>query len=206
MVSNLECWSGNRLSISFWAYNRYCRKGEYRERIWLENYKASRILFYRPRYVDDTFCLFDTEQDAILFLDYISDRHPNIRFTMENETDKRIHFLDRCCDWQQSISIPHYYSVYRKKTFTGLLTNCFSLTPLSYKLGLIKIFVNRTYKINNTWAGFHDAISLRGSSASISPKLKPIKFQVKIKEALHIHWEKPSLNKQLYNVNLTLSF
>ena len=32
------------------------------------------------------------------------------------------------------------------------------------------------------------------------------KFQVKIKEALHISWEQPSLNKQLYHVNLTLSF
>ena len=31
------------------------------------------------------------------------------------------------------------------------------------------------------------------------------RFQVKIKEALHIHWEKPILNKQLFHVNLTLS-
>ncbi|XP_068685084.1 uncharacterized protein [Montipora foliosa] len=58
------------------------------ERIWLENYKASSILLYR-RYVDDTFCLFDTEHDATLFFDYINDRHPNIRFTMEKEMDKK---------------------------------------------------------------------------------------------------------------------
>ena len=32
------------------------------------------------------------------------------------------------------------------------------------------------------------------------------KFQVKIKEALHISWEQPPLNKQLYHVYLTLSF
>ena len=32
------------------------------------------------------------------------------------------------------------------------------------------------------------------------------KLQVKIKAALHISREQPSLNKQLYNVNLTLSF
>ena len=37
------------------------------ERIWLENYKASSILFYR-RYLDDTFCPLDTEHDATLFL------------------------------------------------------------------------------------------------------------------------------------------
>ena len=31
-------------------------------------------------------------------------------------------------------------------------------------------------------------------------------FQLKIKEALHIVWENPSLNKQVNHVNLTLSF
>ena len=58
------------------------------ERIWLENYKASSILLYR-RCVDDTFCLFDTEHDATLFFIYIDERHPNIRFTMEKEMDKK---------------------------------------------------------------------------------------------------------------------
>ena len=32
------------------------------------------------RYVDDTFCLFHSEQDAIAFFDYINSQHPNIRF------------------------------------------------------------------------------------------------------------------------------
>ena len=36
------------------------------ERIWLENFKASSILFYQC-YVDDTLCLFDTEHDATFF-------------------------------------------------------------------------------------------------------------------------------------------
>ena len=72
------------------------------ERIWLENYNASSILFYR-RYVDDTFCLFDTEHDATLFFDYINDRHPNIRFTMEKEMDKKIPFLDVLIDNSQPL-------------------------------------------------------------------------------------------------------
>ena len=123
------------------------------ERIWLENYKASSILFYR-RYVDDTFCLFDTEHDATLFFDYINDRHPNIRFTMEKEVDEKIPFLDVLIDNNQPLS--PITRVYRKKTFTGLLTNYFSFTPFSYKLGLIRTLVDRTYKIKNTWAGFHE--------------------------------------------------
>ena len=44
------------------------------ENIWLGNYKASKILFYR-RYVDDTFCVFETEQDALLVFDFINTRH-----------------------------------------------------------------------------------------------------------------------------------
>ena len=57
------------------------------ERIWLENYKAPSILFYR-RYVNYTFCLFDTEHEATLFFGYINDRHPNKRFKMEKEMIK----------------------------------------------------------------------------------------------------------------------
>ena len=50
-------------------------------------------------------------------------------------------------------------SVYRKKTFTGLLTNYFSFTSHSYKLGLIRTLAERAYKINNTWLGFHEDIT-----------------------------------------------
>ena len=34
----------------------------------------------------------------------------------------------------------------------------------------------------------------------------PTTFQLKIKEAIHIHWEQPTLNHQVYHVDLKLSF
>ena len=37
----------------------------YHEKSWLENYKDSKISIYR-RYVDDIFCLFDNELDAVI--------------------------------------------------------------------------------------------------------------------------------------------
>jgi len=46
--------------------------------------------------------------------------------------------------------------VFRKKMFTGLLTNYFSFTAFSYKIGLVRTLVDRVYKINNSWLGFHD--------------------------------------------------
>ena len=70
--------------------------------------------------------------------------------------DKKIPFLDVLIDNSQPQS--PITRVYRKKTFTGLLTNYFSFTPFSYKLGLIRTLVDRTYKINNTWVGFQEDI------------------------------------------------
>ena len=39
-----------------------------------------------------------------------------------------------------------------------VLTNFSSLTPPFYKRGLVKTLIDRTFKINNTWLGFHDDI------------------------------------------------
>ena len=49
------------------------------------------VLFYR-RYVDDTFCLFHSEADAVQFFHYLNGRHINIRFTMEKESENRLPF------------------------------------------------------------------------------------------------------------------
>ena len=63
------------------------------EKLWLENWQGSEVLFYRS-YVEDTFCLFHSENDALLFFNYINSRHPNTRFTKEKEIDHKIPFLD----------------------------------------------------------------------------------------------------------------
>ena len=63
------------------------------EKEWIDNYKGSKILFYR-RYVDDNFCVFEREQNAVSFYNYINSQHPNIRFIMEKEVDNKLAFLD----------------------------------------------------------------------------------------------------------------
>ena len=121
------------------------------EKDWIENCKGSKILFCR-RYVDDTFCVFEREQDAVSFYNYINSQHPNIRFTMEREVDNKLTFLDVLVN---NNPLNLQTSVFRKKTFTGLLTNYFSFTSFSYKMGLVRTLVDRVYKINNSWLGFH---------------------------------------------------
>ena len=125
------------------------------EKLWLEHFQDFEILFYR-RYVDDTFCSFHSENQALLLFNYINSRQPNIRFTMEKEIDHRIPFLDVLINSDTHSPVT---SVYRKKTFTGLLTNYLSFTSHSYKLGLIRSLVDRANKINNTWLGFHEDIT-----------------------------------------------
>ena len=66
---------------------------------------------------------------------------------METEERGQLPFLDvllskqSASDRQGSFQIT---SVYRKKTYTGLLTNYFSVTPFKYKLGLIKTLAEPT--------------------------------------------------------------
>ena len=52
--------------------------------------------------------------------------------------------------------------MYRKPTYTGLLTNYNSFTSTNYKKGLIKTPIDRTFRINSTWPGFHyDILNLK---------------------------------------------
>ena len=133
------------------------------EKLWLENFRGSEILFYR-RYVDDTSCLFHSEHDAILFGDHVNNRHPNIRFTMEKEAHHKLPFLDVLVDNNDPNSL--LTRVYRKKTFIVLLTNYFSFTSYSYKVGLIRTLVDKAYKINNTWLGLHEDLTPWGGGYS----------------------------------------
>ena len=127
------------------------------EHIWLNNYQGPSVHFYR-RYVDDTFCLFNTENDALLFFDFLNSQHPNIKFTMEKEANKVLAFLDVCINNKDPCSL--LTSVHRNKTFSGLLTNFVSFTSYSDKIGLIRTLVDRAYKINNTLATFNDVKKL----------------------------------------------
>ena len=67
------------------------------ENIWLNKYQGPSVQLYR-RYVDDTFCLLNTEQDGLSFFDFLNSQHPNIKFTIKKETNQMLSFLDVCVD------------------------------------------------------------------------------------------------------------
>ena len=69
---------------------------------------------------------------------------------------KMLAFLDVCINNKDPCNL--LMSVHRKKTFSGLLTNFFSFTSYSYKVGLIRTLVDRAFKINTTLAKFNEDV------------------------------------------------
>ena len=67
------------------------------QNIWLKDYLGPSVHFYR-RYVDDTFCVFNTENEALIFFEFLNARHSNIKYTIEKETNRSLAFLDVCID------------------------------------------------------------------------------------------------------------
>ena len=75
---------------------------------------------------------------------------------MEKETKKFLPFLDVLVKNKGRTLTT---SVYRKKTSIGLFTQYNSFTLFSYKIGLIKCFIHRAFKITSSCIIFHNEIN-----------------------------------------------
>ena len=102
-------------------------------------------MFYR-RYVDDIFCIFNNEDDALSFFNYLNLQHKNIDFTIEEEHDNKLPFLDILIT-KNTATNTYTTSTFHKKTYTGLLFNFFSFTSQKYKIGLIKTLIDSIRKL-----------------------------------------------------------
>ena len=118
-------------------------------------YNLNKPKFYL-RYVDDILAAFDKEQDSLDFLNFLNKRHPNIKFTIEKQTNHSIAFLDVFISGinNQNLTLQTYH----KSTYTGLLLNFKSFTSFSYKISLIKCLIDRSFKICNNCNSFHNDI------------------------------------------------
>ena len=87
---------------------------------WLNEYNLNKSKFYL-RYVDDILAAFDNEQDSLNFLNFLNNRHPNIKFTIEKQINHSIAFLDVFISGinNQNLTL----QTYRKSTYGGLLLN-----------------------------------------------------------------------------------
>ena len=82
-------------------------------------------------------------QDSLNFLNFLNNRHPNIKFTIEKQNNHSIAFLDVFISGinNQNLTLQTYH----KSTYTGLLLNFKSFTSFSYKISLIRCLVGRSF-------------------------------------------------------------
>ena len=100
-------------------------------------------MMYR-RFVDDTFSIFEGRSKALEFLNSLNEIHPSLNFTMENEQDNRLPFMDVLVIREETgLST----TIYRKPTFTGLYTRWDSYCSTDQKISLIRSLTNRAMKI-----------------------------------------------------------
>ena len=127
----------------------------FHESKWLNEYNLNKPKFYL-RYVYDILAAFGNEQDLLNFLNFLNNRHPNIKFTIEKQNNHSIAFLHAFISGinNQNLTLQTYY----KSTYTGLLLNFKSFTSFSYKISLIKCLIDRSFKICNNWNSFHNDI------------------------------------------------
>ena len=69
------------------------------------------------------------------FFKYLNSKHPNIRLTMEKETNKLLPFLDL---FVKNEGRTFTTSVYREETSIGFFTQLNNFTPFSYTVALIQ--------------------------------------------------------------------
>ena len=121
----------------------------------LNEYNLNKPKFYL-RYVDDILAAFNNEQDSLNFLNFLNNRHPNIKLLIEKQNNHSIAFLDEFISviTKQNLTLQTYHDL----TYTGLLLNFKNFASFSYKISLIKCLIGRSFKICNNWNSFHNYI------------------------------------------------
>ena len=125
----------------------------YHESSWLNNCPSEFKYVLYKRYLDDIFLLFESVEQHKKFLDYMNRQHPSMKFTDEVEKDNCLSFLD--IEIVRSSGETFSTSVYRKPTFSGVLTNYMSNIYEGYKTSLVFTILHRCWVLCSSYDEFH---------------------------------------------------
>ena len=101
---------------------------DYYESLLFGRVKKPPMYYY---YVDDTFAIFDSENDCDEFFYQLNSLHPSLQFTFKKEVNQSLPFLDAQMEKLGSKLITSFY---RKLTFTGKYLNWKSFSPGKRKI------------------------------------------------------------------------
>ena len=98
---------------------------------WLNEYNLNKPKFYL-RYVDDIVAAFEKEQNSLSFLNFLNNKHSNIKFSLVKQVNHSIAFLDV---FISGIDNQHLtLQTYHKSTYMGRLLNFKSFTSFHTRL------------------------------------------------------------------------
>ena len=97
------------------------------------------------RYVDDIFLIIPKHANASAILIGVNQVDDNIKFTLEEEIERELPFLDVLMKWEEDGSIRR--SIYRKTSYTGQYLHFQSSVPRAQKRNLVSNLANRIRKI-----------------------------------------------------------
>ncbi|CAF1441093.1 unnamed protein product [Rotaria magnacalcarata] len=112
-------------------------------------------IVYWKRYVDDTFVLLNSQFTTKHVCAELSKCHPSIQFTSEEEdpATRTLPFLDVLV--RRKPGADFHTCVYRKPTFSGLMTKWSSFVPKRYKYSAISTIIYRAIQICSSKNSLH---------------------------------------------------
>ena len=76
-------------------------------------------------------------------IDFLNNRHPNVKFTIEKQNNHSIFLLDMFVSGINNLNIT--LSTSHKSIYAKLLVNFKSFTSFSYKISLIRCLIDRSF-------------------------------------------------------------
>ena len=167
--------------------------------------KRNGVLFWR-RFVDDTFVILDKDANVDNVIEILNSFDQDIIFTCEQENNNSLPFLDILVtrkttnkSWTTTSSFDT--TIYRKTTYTGLITKWDSFVPYSYKVSTISSMIYRAIRICSSFELIHEQFQVIKDIAIQNGY--PIKFvNAQIKKTLGRYFDKTN-GTQIYSTKKT---
>ena len=87
---------------------------------------------------------------------HINNLHPSLKFTIEEEMENLITFLDMRIIRESDGSL--HSTWFTKETDTGLIMNYHALAPIRYKKSVISGLMHRIHRACTSWKYFHESL------------------------------------------------
>ena len=155
------------------------------------------VIYWR-RYVDDTFVLIKPGTTITLLLTVLNSFHPNISFTFEEEKQSSLPFLDILIHRTSETGSGFKTTMYRKPTYSRLITKWYSAVPHLYKTSTISNMMYRAIRICSNFFLLHKEFQFIRVAAKQNGYPKNF-VEVQIRKMLNRACEKQVETKTLRN-------